>query len=103
VAWAPFIAITTAFTVIPITILFSVTAVWALITVRITVTVVSVSPATVPVPVPIPIPAMVLTRGAVTFRVTMMMVRAVCKRERRKEVSTMVEICLLVEGGPVDW
>jgi len=100
VAWAPFIAITTAFTVpvaIPITILFAVTAIWAL------TTVVSVSPATVPVPVPIAIPAMVLTRGAVTVRVTVMMVRAVYERERRKEVSTVLEIGLLVEGAPVDW
>jgi hypothetical protein len=30
------------------------------------------------------------------------MMRAVCERERRKEVSTVLEICLLVEGAPVD-
>ena len=104
VARPSFVAITTAFT-IPV----AVTAVWAFpITVRIAVTVVSVSPATVPVPVPIPtitVVTMVLARGAVTFRVTVvvMMMRAVCKRERRKEVSTVLEVCLLVEGAPVDW
>jgi hypothetical protein len=46
---------------------------------------------------------MVLARGAVTFRITVMMVRALCERERRKEVSTVLESCLLVEGAPVDW
>jgi hypothetical protein len=75
--------------------------------VRIAVTVVSVSPATVPVPFSVPTitVAMVLARGAVTFRITVMvvMMRAVCERERRKEVSTVLEICLLVEGAPVDW
>jgi hypothetical protein len=78
--------------------------------VRETFAVVSVSPATVPVPFSVPVPtitpvtfAMVLARGAVTFRITVMMVRALCERERRKEVSTVLEICLLVEGAPVDW
>jgi hypothetical protein len=44
-----------------------------------------------------------LARRAVTVRITVMMVRAVCKRGRRKEVSTVQERCLLVEGAPVDW
>jgi hypothetical protein len=98
--------ITTAFTV-PVAIPIAVTAVWAFpITVRIAFTVVSVSPPTVPVPIPTITVAvtMVLARGAVTFRVTVVvMMRAVCERERRKEVSTVLEICLLVEGAPVDW
>jgi hypothetical protein len=108
IARASFIAITTAFTV-PVAIPIAVTAVGALpLAVRIAFTLISVSPATVPVPVPIPTitvaVAMVLARGAVTFRVTMVVVmRAVCERERRKEVSTVLEICLLVEGAPVDW
>jgi hypothetical protein len=105
---AYFFAITTAFT-IPIAI--TVSSVWAFpITVRETVAVVSVSPAAVPVPFSVPVPtittvavAMVLARGAVTFRITVMMVRALCERERRKEVSTVLESCLLVEGAPVDW
>jgi hypothetical protein len=73
---------------------------------RIAFTLVSVSPATVSVPFPISTVAvaMVLAGGAVTFRVTVVVVmRAVCERERRKEVSTVLEICLLVEGAPVDW
>ena len=80
----------------------------------IAVAVLSFSPPTVPVsfpvPVPVPIPtitsfavAMVLAGGAMTFRVIVMAVRAVCKWERRREVSTMLESCLLVEGAPVDW
>jgi len=102
VARASFFAITTTFT-IPV----AVTTVWAFpITVRVAFTVLSVSPATVPVPIPtITVAvAMVLARGAVTFRVTVVVVmRTVCERERRKEVSTVLEICLSVEGAPVDW
>lgn len=106
VPWASFVAVTTAFTV-PVAIPIAITTVWAFpITVRISVTVLSVSPATVPVPIPtITVAvAMVLARGAVTFRVTVVVVmRAVCERGRRKEMSTVLEICLLVEGAPVDW
>jgi hypothetical protein len=109
-ARASFFAKTTAFT-LPIAIPFAVTAIWAFpITVRETLAVVSVSPATVPVSFPVSVStitsvafAMILARGAVTFRITVMMVRAFCERERRKEVSTVLESCLLVEGAPVDW
>ena len=107
-ARASFFPITAAFT-LPVTIPVAVTTICAFpITVRETLAVVSFSPATVSVPVPFPTItsvafAMVLARGAVTFRITVMMVRAFCEGERRKEVSTVLESCLLVEGAPVDW
>jgi hypothetical protein len=105
---AAFFTMTTALgtTTIPI----AVAAFWAFpITMRETLAVVSVPPAAVPVPVSFPVPVStitsvaVLARRAVTVRITVMMVRAVCKRGRRKEVSTVQERCLLVEGAPVDW
>jgi len=99
-AGASFFAIAAAFPV-------SVAAVRAFpVAVRVAVTVLSFSPATAPIPIPtitLFAVAMVLARGAMTFRVTVVVVRTVCKRERRKEVSTMLDGCLLVEGAPVDW
>jgi hypothetical protein len=105
VAGASFFAIAAAFP-ISVAVPFAVAAVGAFpVAVRVAVTVLSFSSATVPIPIPTITPfavAMVLARGAMTFRVTVV-VRTVCKRERRKEVSTMLDGCLLVEGAPVDW
>jgi hypothetical protein len=103
-AGATFFAIAATFT-FPV----AVATVWALpVAVRVAVAVLSFSPPTIPVPVPIPTitsfaVAMILAGGAMTFRVIVMAVRAVCKWERRREVSTVLESCLLVEGAPVDW
>jgi len=95
----------------PVAIPFAVTPIWAFpVAVRVALAVLSLSPATVSFSIPIPVPtitsfavAMVLARGAMTFRVAMMVMRTFCKRKRRKEVSTVLDSCLLVEGAPVDW
>ena len=105
-AGASFFAIAAAFA-LSVAVPFAVAAVRAFpVAVRVAVTVLSFSPATVPIPIPTITSftvAMILARGAMTFRVTVVVVRTVCKRERRKEVSTMLDGCLLVEGAPVDW
>jgi hypothetical protein len=110
VAGTSFFAKATAFAVlvaIPFTVPFAVTAVWAFpVTVGVAVAVVSFSPASVSVSIPTIASltvAMVLARGAVTFRVTVMVMRAVCEKGRRKWVSTVLDGCPLVEGAPVDW
>jgi hypothetical protein len=86
-AGASFFAIAAAFAV-SVAVPFAVAAVRAFpVAVRVAVTVLSFSPATVPIPIPTITSfavAMILARGAMTFRVTVVMVRTVCKRERRK-------------------
>ena len=111
-ARASFLTIAATLTIpvaFPIAFFVTVAAVRALAVGGVPVTVFPFSPATVPVPVPVstitPVAvAMVLTRRAVALGVTVMVVvRAVCKMGRRKEVSTILDGCRLVEGALVDW
>ena len=107
VAWASFLTVAATLT-IPLAFPVAVTAVRALAVRRVPFTVISFSSATVPAPVSVSTVTpfavtMVLTRRTVTLGVTVVVVRAFCKMGRRKEVSTILDGCRLVEGVPVDW
>lgn len=113
VARASFLAIAATTLTIPVAFPVTVATVRALAVGGVPLTILPFSPATVSVP-PVPIPvsvsaiapfavAMVPTRRTMTLGVSVVVVRAVCKMGRRKEVSTILDGCWLVEGVLVYW